>query len=79
MTACRVHAPIMLASYNETEEFYDELQEVINSAPRTGIIILMGDFFFKVGNVHLDSNGVVCKFGFGQRNKTGYQQVDSKI
>ena len=71
MTVCQAYAPTMLASDQEIEEFYDKLQEVINSAPRTDMIILMGDFNVKVGNVHLNSNGVVGKFRFGRRNKRG--------
>jgi len=76
MTVCQVYAPTMLANDQEIEEFYDKLQEVINSAPRTDMIILMGDFNAKVGNVHLDSNGVVGKFGFGQRNERGDRLVN---
>jgi endonuclease/exonuclease/phosphatase family metal-dependent hydrolase len=40
------------------------------------MIILMGDFNAKVGSVHLDSNGVVGKYGFGQRNERGVRLVN---
>ena len=42
MIVCQVYAPTMLASDQDIEEFYDKLQEVINGAPRTDMIILEG-------------------------------------
>jgi len=71
MTVCQVYAPTTAASDNDIDDFYSRLQVVFSSMPKNDIIILMGDFNAKVGRQNLDSNGVVGKFGYGERNERG--------
>jgi hypothetical protein len=76
LTVCQVYAPTTTASDNDMDEFYSTLQETISRIPKKDLIILMGDFNAKVGSQFQDTNGVVGKFGYGQRNARGDRLVE---
>ena len=49
MTIIQVYAPTKASEDEEKEEFYSQLQDVINNTPSNGIKILMGDFNAQLG------------------------------
>ena len=64
------YAPTGNASDEEMEEFYNTLQETIDSIPNRDVKIISGDFNAKVGKQIRNSecNG---KFGLGEENERG--------
>jgi len=75
MIICRVYAPTTNEDDEEMTSFYDKLQEIIVSIPKSDMIIMMGDFNAKVGQSDRNSNGVVGGFGYGQRKERGDRLV----
>ena len=54
------------------DEFYDSLQQHINSLPSQNKYMIMGDFSAKVGeDQHLNWPNVVGSFGLGTANERG--------
>ena len=45
----QVYAPMSNYDDNETEEFYDQLQNVINQTPKKDILVVQRDWNAKVG------------------------------
>lgn len=50
ITVIQTYAPTTDHSDNEVEDFYDQLQEVIDQTPSKDILIVQGDWNAKVGN-----------------------------
>jgi len=76
LTIVQVYAPTMAASNSVMEEFYDQLQEELNSIPASDIVVVTGDFNAKVGAREEGEEGAVGRFGLGQRNGRGDMLVD---
>jgi hypothetical protein len=53
------------------EEFYDQLQTIIDKTPKTDILIIMGDLNAKVGTEWTQWENVLGKHGYGQVNDRG--------
>jgi len=63
------YAPTTDDTNEEVDESYTELQCTINRVPNNDIIVVMGDFNVKIGQMHEDAHGAMGKSGFGQRNE----------
>ena len=48
LTVLQAHAPSSDYDDNEIEEFYDQLQNVIDQTPKKGILVVQGDWNAKV-------------------------------
>jgi hypothetical protein len=75
-TIIQVYAPTTLATEEEMEAFYIDLQGTIDETPKGDILVIMGDFNAKVGE---DKNGreeVAGKYGLGVRNEAGERMVE---
>ena len=72
LTIIEAYAPDMSYDDDMIEEFYQTLQDRINSIPRKGKLILLGDFNAKVGEdqeeVMIEVKG---KYGLGKKNDRG--------
>jgi hypothetical protein len=55
--------------------FYENLQKIINNASKSDMLLLMGDFSARVGNIPINSN--VRRFGETTRNRNGTRLIDS--
>lgn len=69
ITILQVYAPTADASEDEIEQFYSELQSVLNQIPNKDLLYVMGDFNAKVGEG--EDARIVGKFGLGKRNDAG--------
>ena len=73
----QVHAPTNGADVEAKDEFYDQLQKVIDSVPKHGILILMGDWNAKVGKRQVGEGCVMGKEALKcVRNDNGVRFVD---
>ena len=66
-----VHAPTMTNPDEVTAKFYDDLDSVISTTPRTDKLILLGDFSARVGTDHHTWEEVIGSEGIGKCNSNG--------
>ena len=65
ITVIQVYAPTSNAE--ETEEFYEDLQDLLELTPKKDVLFIIRDWNAKVGSQ--ETSGVTGKFGFGVQNK----------
>ena len=69
ITVIQVYAPTSKAEEVEVEQFYEDLQDLLELTPKTDIIFILGDWNAKVGSQEIP--GVTGRFGSGVQNETG--------
>ena len=66
-TVRQVYAPISNAEEAEVEQFYKDLQDLLELIPTKDVLFIIGDWNAKVGNQEIP--GVTGKFGLGVQNE----------
>ena len=76
ITAIQVYAPITNAKEAEVEQFYDDLQELLELIPKKekDVIFIIGDWNTKVGSQEIP--GVTGKFGLEVQNEAGQRLTE---
>ena len=69
ITVIQVYAPTNKAEEAEVEQFYEDLQDLLEVTCKTDTIFILGDWNAKVGSQEIP--GVTCKFGLGVQNEAG--------
>ena len=69
ITIIQVYAPTSNAEEDEVEQFYGDLQDLLELKPQKDILFIIGDWNAKVGGQEIP--GVTGKFGLGVQNKAG--------
>ena len=72
ITVIQVYAPSRNAE--EAEWFYEDLQDLIELAPKKDILFLTGDWNTKVGSQEIP--GITGKFGLGVENEPGQKLTE---
>ena len=67
ITVIQVYAPI--SNTEEAEQFYEDLQDLLELTPKKDVLFIIGDWNVKVGNQ--ETPRVTGKFGLGVQNETG--------
>ena len=65
----QVYAPSTNAKEAEVEQFYDDLQDLLELTPKKDVLFIIGDWNAKVGNQ--ETPGVTGKFGLGVQTEAG--------
>ena len=63
ITVIQVYAPTSNAEEAEVEWFYEDLQDLLELAPKKDVLFIIGDWNAKGGNQ--ETPGVTGKFGLG--------------
>ena len=50
MTVTQVYAPSTNAEEDEVEQFYEDLQDLLELTPKTDVLFIIGDWNAKVGS-----------------------------
>jgi len=58
----------------EDEWFYEDLHDLLEPTPKTGILFIIGDWNAKVGSQEIP--GVTGKFGLGVQNEVGQRLTE---
>ena len=58
----------------EAEQFYEDLQELLELTPKKDVLFIIGDWNAKVGSQEIA--GVTGKFGLGVQNKAGQRLTE---
>ena len=67
ITVIQAYARTSNAEEAEVEEFYEDLQDLLELTPKKDVLFIIGDWNAKVGS--LETPGVTGKFGLGVRNE----------
>ena len=71
-TVIQVYAPTSNAE--EAERFYEDLQDLLELAPKKDVLFIIGDWNAKVGSQ--ETLGVTGKFGLGVQNEAGQRLIE---
>ena len=69
ITVIQVYAPTSNTEEAEVEQFYEDLQDLLELTPPKDVFFVIGDWTAKVGSQELP--GVTGKFGLGVQNEVG--------
>ena len=74
MTVIQVYAPTSKAEEVEDEQFYEDLQDLLELTPKKDVLFITGDWNAKVGSQEIP--GVTGKSGLGVQNEAGQRQIE---
>ena len=74
ITVIQVYTPTNHAEEAEVEQFYEDLQDVLELTPKKDVLFVIGDWNVKVGSQ--ETPGVTGKFGLGIRNEAGQRLIE---
>ena len=69
ITVIQVYAPTSNTEEAEVEQFYEDLQDLLELTPKKDVLFIIGDWNAKVGSQ--ETPGVTVTFGLGIRNEAG--------
>ena len=69
ITVIQVYAPTSYAEEAEVEQFYEDLQDLLELTPKKDVLFIIGDWNAKVGSQEIPR--LTGKFGLGVQNETG--------
>ena len=67
ITVIQVYAPTSNTEEGEVEQFYEDLQELLELTPKKDVLFITGGWNAKVGSQ--ETYGVTGKFGLGAQNE----------
>ena len=73
-TVIQVYALTSNAADVEVEQFYEDLQGILELTPKKDVLFIIGDWNAKVGSQ--ETPGVTGKFGLGVRNEAGQRLIE---
>ena len=73
ITVIQVNAPNSNAEEAEVEQFYEDLQDLVELTPQKHVLFIIEDWNAKVGSQ--ETPGVTGKFGLGMRNEEGQRLI----
>ena len=65
----QAYAPTSNAEKAEFEQYYEDLQDLLEVTPKKDVLFIIGDWNAKVGSQ--ETPGVTGKFGLGVQNEAG--------
>ena len=74
ITVIHVYAPTSNAEKAEVEQFFEDLQDLLELTPQKDVLFITGDWNAKVGSQ--ETPGVTGKFGLGVRNEAGQRLIN---
>ena len=69
----QAYAPTSTAEEAEVEQFYEDLQDLLELTPKKDVLFIIGYWNSKVGNQ--ETPGVTGKFGLGIQNEAGKRLI----
>ena len=74
ITVIQLCAPTSNAEEAEVEQFYEDLQDLLELTPKKDVLFIIGDWYAKVGSQ--ETPGVTGKFGLGVQNEAGQTLIE---
>ena len=73
-TVIQVYAPTSNTEEAEVEQFYEDLQDLLELTPPKDVLFIIDDWNAKVGSQ--ETPGVTGKFGLGVQNEAGQRLIE---
>ena len=70
----QVYAPTGNAEEAEVEQFYEDLQDLLELTPKKDVLFIIGDWNGKVESQ--ETRGITGKFGLGVQNEAGQRLIE---
>ena len=70
----QVYAPTSNTEEAEVEQFYEDLQDLLELTPKKDVLFMIGDWNAKVGSQ--ETPGVTGKFGLGIQKEAGQRLIE---
>ena len=64
----------LTSNAEEAEQFYEDLQDLLELTPKKDVLFIIGDWNAKVGSQEIP--GVTGKFGLGVQNEAGQRLTE---
>ena len=74
ITSIQVYALTRTAEEAEAEQFYEDLQDLLELTPQKDVLFILGDWNAKVGSQ--ETPRVTGKLGLGKRNEAGQRLIE---
>ena len=74
ITGIQVYTPNTNAKEAEVEQFYEDLQDLLELTPKKDVLFIIGDWNAKVESQ--ETPGVTSKFGLGIQNEAGKRLIE---
>ena len=74
ITVIQVYAPTSNAEEAKVEQFYEDLQDLLELTPKKDVLFIIGDWNAKVGSQEIP--GVTGKFVLGVKNEERQKQTE---
>ena len=74
ITVVQVFAPTSNTEEAEVEQFYEDLQDLLELTPKKDVLFIIGDWNAKLGSQ--ETPGVTGKFGLGVQNEAGQRLIE---
>ena len=74
ITVIQFYATTSNAKEAEVEQFYEDLQDLLELTPPKDVLFIIGDWNAKVGSQEIP--GVTGKFGLGAQNEAGQRLTE---
>ena len=74
ITVIQVYASTSNAEEAEADQFYEDLQDLLELTPKKDVLFIIGDWNAKVGSQ--ETPGVTGKFGLGMQNEAGQRLIE---
>ena len=74
ITVMQVYAPTSNAEEVEVEQFYEDLQDLLELTPKKDVLFIIGDWNAKVGSQEIP--GITGKFVLGVQSDTGQRLIE---
>ena len=70
----KVYAPTSNAEEAEVEQFYEDLQDLLELTPKKDVLFMIGDWNAKIESQ--ETHRVTGKFGLGVQNEVGQRLIE---
>ena len=74
ITVIQVYAPTSNDEETDVEQFYEDLQDLLELTPPKDVLFIIGDWNAKVGSQEIP--GVIGKSGLGVQNEAGQRLTE---
>ena len=74
MTVIQIYTPTTNTEEAKVEQFYEDLQDILELTPKKDALFIIGDWNAKVGSQEIP--GVTGKFGLGIQNESGQRLTE---
>ena len=76
LTVVSVYAPTLPSDPSVKDDFYQQLQNVVDEVPRNDVLLVAGDWNARVGPADDTTRHILGKFGLGQRCENGERLIN---